>query len=274
MIQDDYYIETDYNFATDSKLIGTIIKKKPLSAISPKKEKYIETVTEEVIEPIEVLKYKYVKVLSGYRYYYEPIYKYRKVGKRLYFTTEYKRKRKAVYKRKRQYYKDVEYQIKEVTRDVIKYRNVRQRQQEDIQTTKIMYKEYEPLLLWEFYTEQAGNLVHRLYIAPFFEEFGVPYYIANDKQDYCLPSEIPNSKMYKNYVWFCRSLLNKSKMNLRRYDRKTVEQIKSRIENNKTLKTLNLTDTDKCSKDILDIALFTNVRNETNKKVVVENRIK
>lgn len=209
----------DYPFATkEGKLFGRVIEYKDKSELEPTKQKVIEEqkyidlvpkytlkhrkVTIKDFKPIYTLKYRYENYID-----YEPIFKKRKIGKKFYYTTEFK---KVMRKHRVPYYvteyKEVKRKIKEpyyVTEYIPteKIRKVTRYIEQKVDPIKAEYdykfKYYIQYFLFEMYREEGDKIIHETFINPFYSGYSVVeptfYTGLNDKPEYVTPEAMWNS---------------------------------------------------------------------------------
>lgn len=272
LIKDKYYIDTDIDFVTKN-LNYVKVEKTPLSQITPKKVKKFREITkivpEEIIEevidyiPVEVKKYRLIDA--------EPIYKTvirrRKIGRKYFLTTQYIPTGK--FKKQRQYYTDIEYieKIRSKKRTIYRkrkilepyYEQVRERTEEDIATKITEHRFYEPFFVFDFYKKVSEDeYIHYLYIAPFFDGYGSSVKIGSDDDEiighrrlprFITPKELTQTNMYKSAYKQCRYMIMNGKEKLMK---KNFKEINDRIDNNEELHTINMSDSNLYSLDILN----------------------
>lgn len=209
----------DYPYATqDGKLFGRVIQYKDKSELEPKKQKIVEEQIYTDLVPKYTLKHRYIKVEDlvpkytlkhRYEYYtdYEPIFKRRKIGKKFYYTTEFK----EVTKRRREPYYVTEYikktkTVKEpyyVTEYIPteKVRKVTRYIEQKVDPIKAEYdykfKYYIQYFLFEMYREEGDKIIHETFINPFYSGYSVVeptfYTGVNGKPEYVTPEAMWNS---------------------------------------------------------------------------------
>lgn len=299
LIQDKYYIDTDIDYVTKNQNYLKIIKK-PLSQITPKKvKKYRKIgeqriidryVTEKVIdyEPIEVRRYRLIDDYN--RPIYDTVIKKRKIGKKYYLTTEYIETGK--YRKKRQYFNDIEYVrvIKTKKRPIYKtveifepyWEQERQRQPEDIKTQIETHRFYEPFFVFDYYKKLSEDeYEHYLYISPFFDGYGTAVKIGSDDDEivnnrrlpkFISPQELTKTQMYLSAYRQCRYMIINGKQRLRK---KYFKEITDKINNDDELHTINMRDSNLYSLDILKVngsgIIFfkaTDINGNTSTKIV------
>lgn len=191
----------DYPFATqEGKLFGRVIEYR-----NEKDRVKIEEVIEEKPyttykkQIIGIYKSKYYAIRKSYNYEkadvipvsaieYEPIFKRRKIGKKFYYTTEYKQ----IFILK---YAVVNY-IK-----IEKIRKIKKYIEKKIDPIKAEYdykfKYYIQYFLFEMYREEGDKIIHETFINPFYSGYSVVeptfYTGTNDKPEYVTPEAMWNS---------------------------------------------------------------------------------
>ena len=194
LIGQGYMIETKYNYATDEEEFGLV-----------KIGKKAQVVGERNVEKIvEIQKYRLVDSdeIKGYKTETIPVFKYVKIGRRKEYTTEFKKVKIPIYKKKREYY--TVKKLTTVKEPIIK---------EDFIYKKITFKEYIPFLLFEKYKYDCslGKIVHSLYIKPFYSQFGEVVSVARENslgfREFCTPEDFSLSQQYKEFLPDCKQLL-------------------------------------------------------------------
>lgn len=210
-----YKVCPSIKFATRQKYFDRVedIKQENL------KEKVTEIIEYDDFEPIYKKKYRYeyITELKPYeeiepytrtRKDYEPIYKRRKIGKKYYYTTEYKIKtiRETEYRYVTKYQK-IQKRVR-VPYIVTEYKPIKkQKKVTKIKTVgtkdviKAVYdykfKYYIQYFLYEMYREnEKGKVIHECFINPFYSGYSVaePTFLTiNKKPIYSLPSQVYNS---------------------------------------------------------------------------------
>lgn len=277
LIQDKYFIDTDINFVTKDKDYIRVIKT-PLSQITPKKVKKYRIVGQKKVidkyitetvydyEPIEVRKYRMVNDYD--QPIYDTVLKRRKIGKKYYLTTQYIETGK--YRKIRQYYSDIEYVRVRKTKqrpiyktiDILEpyYEQVRERTEQDIKTQVTEHRFYEPFFVFDYYKKlNDDEYEHYIYISPFFDGYGTAIKLGSDDDEivghrkipkFISPQELVETNMFKTAYKQCRYMIVAGKEKLRK---KHFAQINDRIENNEELHTINLSDSNLYSLDIVDV---------------------
>lgn len=252
LISNGYMIETKYNYATDEKEFGLVKVSKTKKVIGYKED--------TIITPIETRKYRYVlsDEIKGYRTVIKPVYKYVKIGRQTFYTTQYKRVKTPIYRKVREYYTVVDYDYKVVktpiTKTYYKYK-------------KIMHENYIPYMLYEKYKYDSANgkVEQSLFIAPFYSSHGQAFGISKGGNDYkpefCLPEEIPQTQEYKDFLTDCKSLMFQNTTH-----KESLALLKQHIKNYK--KKDNYKASYSYSEDIIDIVFFTYSKTNDNTQTV------
>lgn len=279
LIQDNYYIDTDIDFATQDKNYIKVIKK-PLSQITPKKIKKYRIVgkqtvidryiTETVIDyvPIETIKYRMVPDYDNPKY--DTIIKRRKIGKKYYITTEYVFTGK--YGKKRQYYTELSYdRVKRTkTRPIYKtvniiepyWEQVRERKPEDTKTIITQHRSYEPFFVWEYYKTFGDGHIHYLFISPLFQGRGNAVTFSADTEEtvdserkgiFISPQEFVKQDNYIKMLKRARFLILNGKTNLKK---PLFREANTKIDKGEGLHTLYLDGTYNQSLDVLKLLFF------------------
>lgn len=249
LINQNYYIETRYNFATTDTEYGLVeVADIPVKKIVKYEdyEPYYKNVVKTEKRP-----YK--------RKYIEPIFKYVKIGRTTYYTTQYKTTYKTFYRSYKTKIKELDYRYVIKEKEVITYKK---------SYKKISYKYYEPFLLYEDYKTDGDEIVHELFIAPYYSKYGEGILIADYDENigepiFALPEDIPQTRDYKKFIELAKKTLfnNTSQKKVQEYfdnyiHRKNKKNYKSSYHH---------------SLDILDIVFYINsnvvIDDEINRKV-------
>lgn len=241
LIANGYMVETKYNYATNEKEFGLVR--------IDKKDKIIGYKEETKIVPIETLKYRYINSdeIKRYKVVIEPVYKYVKIGKQTYYTTQYKRVKIPIYKKKRQYYTIVDYKYETIRKPIIK---------KSYKYIKIMHNDYIVYFLYEKYKYDSASakIDHSLWIAPFYSSHGQALAISvRDSLNNVIPStpeELTLGSEYKNFLSAC-----KQAMFTNTTQKESVQLLKNHIRNFKKKKQYKSSYS--YSEDILDTVFFT-----------------
>ena len=248
MLADGYFVETKYNYATQNDEFG-LVK-------IDKKEIITGTYEENIIVPIQRYRLVETDEIKGYKTIIEPVYKWVKIGRDKIYTTQFKKRKIPVYKKKRQYYTDYEYRTitKTKTKKVSAYK-------------KIMFKDYTPYLLYEKYKYDSakGDIEHSLFIAPFYSRYGQAFVVAK-KDDlgqlvFTTPEEMSVCKEFKDFMPDCKYVLFQNTT-----PKESIGLLKEHIRNQKRKK--NYKASYSYSEDIIDLVLFTDTKTDNNKEVV------
>lgn len=252
LMSNDYYIETKYNFATDEKEFG-LVK-------IDKKEVITDTWQEKVLVPITKTKYRLVESndIKGYKTEFKPIFKWIKIGRSKVFTTTYKKVKVPIYKKEREYYTVIDYEYQTITKTKTKKVSVYK---------KIMFRDYTPYLLYEKYKYDSskGDIIHSLFIAPFYSRYGQAFVVA--KKDsignyvYTTPEDMSLSKEYKDFISDCKQVLFQNTT-----PKESISMLKEHIRNLKRKNHYKASYS--YSEDIIDTVFFTDTKTNNNKEVI------
>lgn len=247
LVGQGYMVETKYNFATDEQEFGLVKLGRKEKVVG---EKNVEKV-------VEIKKYRLVDSdqIKGYKKAVIPVFKYVKIGRRKEYTTEYKTVKIPIYKKKRQYY--TVKQIQTVKEPIVKKTYTYKR---------ITFKEYIPFLLFEKYKYDSslGEIVHSLYIKPFYSQFGEAISTSAENslgmREFTTPEEFSLCQQYKDFVKDCKTLLFAGTT-----QKQSIDFFKNFVRRKRKEKRYKASYS--YSEDILDVVFFKSADFEDNKKV-------